>query len=224
MPTVKSIPTGDVAEEIFESTIAEFAVVQTQPNAFLIEVDASKLQDRATFAYLSSYRSTQPITALKVAETGNYALLLYREGSSIRYKTLLVDLRLQAELSDEYRILYETPQTGYLTNLSKAYKFPSMGLPSLGEIAKNTQVTILGEVNGLDCEYYAIAYNEQTAYIPKSHFVFFDGTPPTEEEITLGDAQGKTGEMWRLTYLLLGSVAICILVDTLILRKKDSDE
>lgn len=223
LPTVKTIATGDVAQGIYGDT-ANFTVVQTLPNSFIVQVDGEKLQEAATFPYLCSYRSEQPITALKIGETGNYALLTYRENASSAYKTILVEKNRQVELNDDYKITYETQKTGYLTNLSKTYKFPSVGLPTLGEIEKNAQVAIVGELNGLDCEYYTVAYGETTAYIPKSHVLFFDGTPPTTETVNVGDTSSTENEMWRLAYLLLGSAAICVLVDVLILRKKPEDD
>ena len=99
-----------------------------------------------------------------------------------------------------------------------------MGLPTLGQMDKNTQITLLYEINGLDCDYYAIAYGEQTAYVPKANVVFFDGTPPPAESIAVGEATNNENSMWRLAYLALGSAAICILIDTLVLRKKNKDD
>ena len=223
LPTVKTIPTGNIADNIFGETAA-FTVVQTLPNSFIVEVDGELLQTAETFPYLSSYRSKQPITALKIGEIGNYALLAYRENAASDYKTLLIGLSQQAELESEYAVTYETQKTGYLTNFSKVYKFPSMGLPALAILEKNAEVTILGELNGLDCEYYTVSCNEQTAYIPKSHILFFDGTPSTTEKVTIGEVPDTKGDMWRLAYLLLSSAAICVLVDTLILRKKHNED
>lgn len=222
LPTVNNISTNGITEGIFGDGQAEFSVVQTFPNSLIVEVDGETLQGATIFPYRSYYRSEQPITALKIGETGNYALLSYRESAASPYKTILIDRNRLTEV-DNTEESYPEEKTGYLTNQSKIYKFPAMGLPALGELDKNTQVTIIGEVNGLDCDYYAISYNEQTAYVPKSHLIFFDGTPPTVESITLGDTSGTKKDMWRLAYLLLGSAAICILLDTLILRKKEDD-
>ena len=223
LPTVQTIPTEGISEKIFDNTQAQFTVVQTLPNSLLVQVDGDALQGE-TFSYLTYYRSKQPITALKIGETNNYVLLSYRENSASPYQTLLVAKNRQTEINGNYALTYETQKTGYLTNNSKAYKFPSMDLPFLDDIEKNTSISIVGELNGLDCEYYAIAYGEQTAYIPKSHVVFFNGTPPTTQEVTIGDPQTNEDATLRLAYLLLGSVAICILVDTLILRKKNEND
>ena len=99
-----------------------------------------------------------------------------------------------------------------------------MGLPTLGQMEKNTQVTLLYEINGLDCDYYAVAYGEQTAYVPKTNVLFFDGTPPIEQSIAVGKITNNENTMQRLAYLVLGSAAICILIDTLVLRKKNKDD
>lgn len=224
LPTLKTIPMEGIAEGIFGETKAEFTVVQTLPSSLIVELDGESLQNAEMFPYLSYYRSEQPITALKIGETADYALLSYRENTSSAYKTLLVDVNRQTELEADYKIPYETQKTGYLTNRSKAYKFPSMGLPALGELEKSTKVALVGELNGMDCDYYAVVYGEQTAYIPKSHVNLFNGAPPASETVTVGESKVEKRAIWRLAYLVLGSAAICILVDALILRKKNKDE
>ena len=220
LPTVKTIAIDRAADGIFTTEQSQYIIVNTLPNTLVVEVDGNALQGEY-FSYLSYYRAAQPLTALKIGETERYALLSYRENAASPYKTLLVSKDRQTDAESKY---VPMQKTGYLTNLSKVYKFPSMGLPSLGQLSKNEKVTVLGELTGLDCTYYAVAYGEQTAYIPASHIVFFDGTPPTTEEITIGDAQTNEDATWRLTYILLGTAAICILVDTLILRKKDEND
>ena len=96
-----------------------------------------------------------------------------------------------------------------------------MGLLAFGQMEKNTQVTLLYKVTGLDCDYYAIAYGEQTVFVPTTNLVFFDGTPPPTETIAVGSIEKDEDLIWRLAYFALGSMAICILIDTLVLRKKD---
>ena len=223
LPTLKNISTEQIAQSVLSSANAEFAVVEISAGSFLVEVDANQLQGE-TFAYLSSYRNEQPITALKIGETSLYALLCYRENTASAYKTILVEKSRQTELDGDYKITEGYPQTGYLTNLTKAYKFPCMGLLAFGQMEKNTQVTLLYEVQGLDCEYYAVAYGEQTVFVPKANLVFFDGTPPPTETIAVGSIENNKDLMWRFAYLALGSAAICILIDTLVLRKKNKND
>ena len=176
--------------------------------------------DSPYLPYLGYYRSKTPITALKIGETADYALLCYRENASSEYKTVLVAKACQTEIAAEYIVTYDKAKVGYLTNAANGYKYPCMYLTQVGEFTKNEQVTLLGEVNGTDCSYYAVAYGEKTVYIPKSHVNFFDGTPPTAETVIVGDTEDNVEDIWRLAYLVLGCAAICILVDVLILRKK----
>lgn len=222
LPTVKTILAEGLAGEIFSNDEAKFSIVQTLPNSLLVQVDmeAAQASNSIYLPYLGYYRSKTPITALKIGETTDYALLCYRENSSSEYKTVLVAKACQTEMEETYAVAYETPKFGYLTNATNGYKYPCMCLKEAGEFAKNEKVTLLGEINGADCEYYALLYGEKTVYMPKSHVNLFNGTPPTEQTVTVGDPEDNTDDIWRLGYLVLGCAAICVLVDVLILRKK----
>ena len=222
LPTVKTILAKGLAGEIYSNNEAEFSIVQTLPNSLLVQVDmeAANRSNSIYLPYLGYYRSKTPITALKIGETTDYALLCYRENSSSEYKTVLVAKACQTEIESNYVVTYETPKVGYLTNATNGYKYPCMYLKEAGEFTKNEQVTLLGEINGADCEYYALLYGEKTVYMPKSHVNLFDGTPPTEQTVTVGDPEENKDDIWRLAYLVLGCAAICVLVDVLILRKK----
>lgn len=225
LPTVKTIPSEGLAEEIFSQNKAEFSVVETLPNSLLVQVDILAAKDTPSpyLPYLGYYRSKTPITALKIGETADYALLSYRENASSEYKTVLVAKACQTELETEYVLPYETPKSGYITNASNGYKYPCMHLTEAGEFTKNEKVTLLGEINGTDCEYFAVAYGEKTVYVPKSHVNLFDGATLIEETVTVGNAEKNNDGIWRLGYLVLGCAAICVLVDVLILRKKKDD-
>ena len=221
LPTVRTIPSEGIAEEIASEYTANFSIVQTLPNSLLVQVDIHSASGAEYLPYLGYYRSKTPITALKIGETSDYALLSYRENASSAYKTVLVAKACQTELEDDYAISYETPKTGYLTNAANGYKYPCMDLTQVGSFAKNEKVVLLGEITKTDCEYFAVAYGEKTVYIPKSHVNLFDGTPPTELTVTVGNTEKDNDAVWRLGYLVLGCAAICVLVDVLILRKKD---
>ncbi len=223
LPTVKTILTGNIADGIFGDGEAEFSVAQTLPNSLCVEIDLAKLDGASEFPYLSYYRSETPITGLKIGETADYALLSYREDAASAYKTLLVAKDRQQELSDNF-VTYDEPQKGYLTNAAKAYKFPSMGLPALSEFTKGAEAVLLGEVNGLDGGYYAVELNGKTVFAPKSHVTLFNGAPPASQTVTVGETGADKDSILRVAYLLLGAGAICILVDYLILRKKDKEE
>ena len=225
LPTVKSIPSEGIAEEIFSDNAASFSIVQTLPNSLLVQVDIEAANGSSSpyLPYLGYYRSKTPITALKIGETTDYALLCYREDASSEYKTALVAKACQTEIEATYAITYETPQQGYLTNATNGYKYPCMDLTQAGTFTKNEKVTLLGEIDTADCEYFAVAHGEKRVYIPKSHINLFDGTPPTPETVTVGNPENTNDDIWRLGYLVLGCAAICILVDVLILRKKNED-
>ena len=94
---------------------------------------------------------------------------------------------------------------------------------------KNQTVRLIGEINQLDYDYYKIEVedetgNVQTGFIPKSYITFFDGSPKPSETHTYGECAPSEDSIWRLTYLLLGAAAICVLLDLLILQRKPKDE
>jgi len=223
LPTVKTIPTENITSGIFGNGEAEFSVAQTLPNSLCVEIDLAKLDGASEFPYLSYYRSETPITGLKIGETADYALLCFRENAESEYKTLLVAKNRQTELSDNF-LTYDEPKKGYLTNAAMAYKFPSMGLPTLGQFTKGAEAVLLGEVNGLDGGYYAVELDGKTVFAPKSHVTLFNGAPPASQTVTVGETGADKDSILRVAYLLLGAGAICILVDYLILRKKDKEE
>ena len=95
-------------------------------------------------------------------------------------------------------------------------------------LARGTELTLLGEINNLDYDYYHVAYQtaegEKTGYIPKSYVQLFDGTPKQTQTYQQGAVESNRDALWRLGYILLGFGAVCILFDYLILRKKRKDD
>lgn len=224
LPTVKNIPAEKVAEDIFAESEGSFSLVQTLPNTLLVQVDIQMLDGKDVFPYLGYTRSQAPLTALKIGETADYALLSYRENTASDYKTVLVAKSRQTNLDGDYTLTYDAPSIGYLTNVANAYKYPCMGLPKLSSFEKNAQVTLLGEIRGLDCEYYTVSLEDSKAYLPKSYVTLFNGAPPATEELHVGEPTTDKDSIWRLAYLVLGAGVICILIDMLILRKKEDEE
>ncbi len=222
LPTVKKIATEKTATKIHGEN-ADFSIVQTKPNALLVAIDLSALQDDGYFPYLHTYRAAEPLTALKVAQTTDYALLSVRESPEKAYAYYLVPNGYYEELQAGDR-LYGEEKTGYLSGDTKLYKFPAMGLPALAELPRGEKITLLGELNGLDCDYYKVALGDDVGYVAKAHVNLFDGTPPKTEELTLGKTNSRAQTIWRLAYLILGTGAVCILVDFLILRKRNEEE
>ncbi len=216
-PLVHQIPTEDLQTEL-STGAGKFTVVETADSALLVEVtdDGGEY-----FQYRQNVRTT-PIQALQIATRSGYALLAYRKNPSEGYKTYLVDESLLTEKTDG-TLTYERAKIGYLTNAVKLYKYPHLGLSTTAELPKDAALTIIGEIKGLDCDYYAVRYGEQTGYIPQAYATAENNSPPQAEELTAGEIGRDVDAIWRMAYLILGSGAICILSDFLILRKKRED-
>ena len=70
LPTVNTVPVQNADDGVFDNASADdFAVLQTQENAFFVRIDLSKLDGAEYFPYLSFHRSTRAYTALKIGET-----------------------------------------------------------------------------------------------------------------------------------------------------------
>ncbi len=230
LPTVKTIEVNGADEKVFENATAEFTVVQTKKNALLVEFDLQALQGESYFPYLGLARDEAQKTALVIGETENYYLLASFEESQNTYRTYLA-LKTACEplATETYRTEYTESErtTGYLTNAISLYKFPYLNeLLTVGELARGTKVTLLGEIDELDHAYYHISYTDengttQTGYIPQAYANAFSGLPPTSETVEIGETDSDHDSVWRFAYLLLGFAAICILVDYLILKKKE---
>ena len=238
-PTVRAIPTEDLETEIFSAQPAEFKVVETAANAFLVKFDleALSLQAQSTsssFPYLSHGREKAPRTALLLGEVGEYSVLAIFDKTTHKYSNYLTKTRYYAtekptgEYLEEYR--KEQEKTGYLTNAVTLYKYPYLTkLLRVDSLTKNQAVTLIGEVNDLDYNYYKVRVvsedgTEKIGFVPQKYVTLFDGEPKPSETTTYGERQNPSEEsLWRLTFLLLGTAAICILTDLLILhnRKKD---
>ena len=225
LPTVKTIPVNGADDKLFEAESADIVVVQTEPNALLIEFDINALQGANVFPYLSYERSGVRKTALKLGSSDVYDLIAVYDGEKKAYSTYLVNSNACRTLSaDEYRTEYSQAVTGYLSNGIRLYKLPYLtSLLTVCEMPRGAEVTILGEIAKLDHAYYHVAYvNEQgerkTGYIPRAYVSPTQDNTPSES-LTIGGEHSRTDAYGRLAYLLLGTAAICALIDYLILRK-----
>ncbi len=232
LPTVKAIQTETVSEDVFGSATAEFTVVETSENAILVAFDLAQTKDSEYFSYRFYKRSEEPLTALKIGETSTYGVLAVFDKTTQEYTNYVVLKRYLTELDPSvYRKEYPTDaQTdGWLTNAVRLYKFPYLTpLLTSGNAVKNQKVTLLGEVTELDYDYYLISFtdgegNTQTGFVPMSYVTDFNGAPPQSETTTYGEGTPDTDSLYRMTYLLLGTAAIALLVDFLILRKKEEE-
>ncbi|MBQ9728457.1 MAG: hypothetical protein IJV85_02560 [Clostridia bacterium] len=230
LPTVKNIPVQNADEIIFNAESVNVTVVKTKPYSLFVEFDVESLQGAETFPYLSFQRYAEERTALRLGESEKYDILAYFDKAQNRYFTYLVLKTSCEELGeDEYKTDYgEQTRTGYLTNNVNLYKFPYLtSLLKVDTLKRGTQITLLGEINELDYPYYLVKYvdetgAEKTGYVPQAYVSDHDGTPPQTEVHTYGK-ENRSLEVWRLFYLLLGTLAICVLVDCLILRKRKDD-
>ena len=227
LPTVKTIPVNGADEIIFSAASAEFSVVETEENALLVEFELSELGGAETFPYLAYERSQDKKTALKIGEAGEYYLLAVFDQT--RYRTYLSRSEFCSPLAvDDYRTEYAESKVGYLTNEVTLYKFPYLThLLTVQKLQRGEQVRVLGEITRLDHDYYQVEVVDGegnatgvTGYVPKAYVSETDGLPPTSENVIFGATDDNGDAIWRLAYLLLGFAAICILVDFLILRKK----
>ena len=178
------------------------------------------------------------MTALKIGETSNgkHAILAFYDAQERTYRTCLALAGDCAALTDEEKSAhyktYGTPKTMYASNEVPVYKFPHLaGLPTVTDLARNTKITVLGEINDLDYSYYLVRYENEgvtyTGYVPQAYAIAFDPTPPTPETETYGNAESESDAVSRLAFLLLGGAAILILTDVLIfraLRKNKKDD
>lgn len=233
LPTVKTIAVLNADKEVFGETSAAFTVVQTQSNALLVEFDIESLNGATHFPYLAVRRHGEPLTALKIGEAGEYALLAVFDKESNEYSTYLTQSRFCSALpAEEYRTQYAAGErkTGYLTNAIALYKFPYLTeLLTAGALPKDGQVMLLGEITELDYNYYHVSFTgedgiEKTGYIPQSYVAAFDGLPPESESVFVGATESNQNSEWRFAYLVLGFAAVCILTDYLLVRKKNDKE
>ncbi len=218
-PLLDEIPATELLGGI-QTNAAQPAVVQTVENALLLQVSLNETGEY--FRGVTAARSS-PLTALQIGETEYFALLSYSQAPESEGVAYLVDKRNVTPLSEsEYAPTYAAPKTGYLSSKVGLYKFPQLNLPLLATLTEGEEITLVGEVKGLEREYYKVRYGEQVGYIPKAYVTEREYAAQKAEQILLGEEESSDG-IWRLTYILLGAAAICILVDFLILRKKSDD-
>jgi len=232
--TVSAIKVSEAGKSIFSAEQTDFEVVKIPAETILIEFDITALQNAdkdADFPYIAFLRPHTEITALKIGEEGNHSIIVV-PNDTIGYKAYLVETRECSTLTEtDYRKSYTEPIKGYLTNMVSVYKYPYLNkLLTVADLSRGENVTLIGEVTGLNYEYYEIAYTTEggktvTGFIPKDYILSFDGRTPTSETVTYGNTEDDKDTVWRFTYIALGFVAIGILVDFLLLRKpKETEE
>lgn len=233
IPKVNPIKVGNAVECIFGATAPNFSVVTVGENSILTEFDVNALKtatDDSDFPYIAFERRYAPFTALKIGEVDNYSILSVANETT-GYRTYLVESSNCTAVPNFYVPSTETDKTGYVTNDVALYKFPYLNeLLTVESVARGTRVRLLGEVVGLNRDYYEIAYQTEngatvTGFLPKAYVNAFNGADPLLQTESFGNTEDDTDAIGRLAYILLGLGAIAILVDFLLLRKpKDTEE
>ena len=228
MPTVKRIPVKGADEEVFKAESAVFSVVETQENALFIAFDLSALKGAEYFPYLSYKRSETTQNALKIGETDEYALIAVFNKTTQAYETFAVDKSAVSPLDENAffeKYSEGEQQTAYITNQVYLYKFPYLTeLLTVKRLPRNAKVTIKGVITQLDHEYYQISYGDYTGFVPKSFVSGISASPPSSTTEVYGNTENNDDGVFRLTYILLGTAVIGILVDYLILKNKNKEE
>lgn len=233
LPTVKTISVGGADTDIFSETGAVFTVVETTPNALLVKFDLSLLNGAEFFPYLAYERSTEAKTALRIGQTQQYDVIAIFDEQKKQYDSYLVLSDSCKELPEnEFHEGYaqEEQKTAYLTNDILLYKFPYLTeLLPVCALKRSEEITLLGEITRLDNDYYHVSYQTEngeikTGYVPQCYVSPFNGEPPETETRVNGANSSDKDALWRLAYLLLGTGAIFIIIDYMILHKQNKDD
>ena len=230
LPTVRTIAVDGADERIFDGASADFSVVQTAENSLFVSFELESLDGAEYFPYLGYERRTESVTALKLEETELYDILAVFDEENRQYTAALV-LKSHCEELPEEEYLKEAEGfedgKGYLTNAVSLYKYPYLTeLLTAGSLPKNAEVTVLGQIDTPDYRYYRIAWtdgegNERTGFVPVAYVTAFDGSPVPAEQANFGGTGADTDSVWRLAFLLLGCASVCVLVDFLIIKRKE---
>ena len=228
LPTPKNIKKTGL-DDFFATESAEYTTVEILPSAVLIEFDLSTLPSTETFPYIGIRRSSQSHTALKIGETDDYTILALFDVAKNGYQTYLAKkgMSLYTETENPFYQPFLSPKTGYVTNAIPLYKFPYFtSLLTVTTLPKNTQISLLGSIKNLDCDYYKVSYTDtsgttQIGFIPENYVNDFYSQPTPPTDYTVGETQSNTDSVYRLIYIVLGCAIIGILINYLLLRKKE---
>ena len=234
LPTLESIKVSGTDKTLFAEESAVFSVVSCPAKTLLIRFDSASLRDAAYFPYVSHARTEKRISALALAQTDRFMLLAVYDESKNDYYTALAEKSVCSQISsDEY--LKDPPEEflnggkGYVTNALHLYKYPYLTeLFTVTYLPRNAEITVLKRVEKLDWLYYQVEYTDETGktstgYLPAAYVTDTKGSTPVADQTTLGGENNNRDLVWRLVYIVLGTLAVCILVDYLILRKYDKD-
>lgn len=234
LPTVSSIEVNGADETLFAEESATFSVVACEEKTLLVRFDSSMLYGKTFFPYLSRERTKRKISALALTTSGRFTVLAVYDEENNDYYTALAETASCMQVSaDDY--LKDPPaqfsggSKGYLTNSISLYKYPYLTpLFTVDTLDRHAEITVLKRVEHLDWLYYQVQYTDadgsvKIGYLPAAYVSDTDGRTPAADTKLLGTTNDRSDLIWRLAYLILGTLAICILVDYLILRRYDKD-
>ena len=192
------------------STLDEIAVETARDDAFahhgteelLVSVPAGTVgvftdlatlrnSDEAYFPYSSYARSGEDRQGVLLAETGEYALVLFSEGKGEYTAELFLKDSVTKIASSEYYTENETAYTRYLTNKVSSYYAPCLDGALAGEeLARGTAVSVIGFVTTAELEYALVEYSDASratvrGYVPATYLTEISPDVSSGENYTL---------------------------------------
>lgn len=232
LPTVNTVSTEHVGDTLFAEEAADFTVVECAAKTLLVRFDVANLKDSEFFPYVSYARAAQKTPAISMGETAKYYVLAVYDQENNDYYTALAEKTSCEEISQEEFLTpppeeYANGKTGYVTNAIPLYKYPYLtDLITVCPLQRGAAVRVLKTVERLDWKYYQVEYTDETGatktgFLPASYVANTNGLVPEAEQTVLGGENNNRDLVWRLVYIILGTLVICILTDYLILRRND---
>ena len=192
------------------STLDEIAVETARDDAFahhgteelLVSVPAGTVgvftdlatlrnSDGAYFPYSSYARSGEDRQGVLLAETGEYALVLFSEGKGEYTAELFLKDSVTKIASSEYYTENETAYTRYLTNKVSSYYAPCLDGALAGEeLARGTAVSVIGFVTTAEVGYALVEYSDASratvrGYVPATYLTEISPDVSSGENYTL---------------------------------------
>lgn len=230
IPSLNTLSVEGSDSPLFAAESTDFTLVELPEKTLLVRFNLNSLKNSEYFPYLSHARTSAPLTAISLGETSRYRLLAVYDGSNNDYFTALAEKDACTEVSPDDFFTpppqqFSAKQKGYVTNDVGLYKYPFLtDLLTICTVKRGTEIVVLKTVERLDWLYYAVAYTDEngeykTGYLPAAYVSDVSGKTPPSVATMLGEERNNSDLVWRLVYLVLGALVVCILTDYLILKK-----
>lgn len=232
LPTVNTIASETAAEKLFAEEAADFTVAECAAKTLLVRFDVSRLKGAQTFPYISYARIEEKTPAISMGETARYYVLAVYDKENNDYYTALAE-KTSCNIISADEFLTDAPEEyadgkiGYVTNRLPLYKYPYLtDLITVCTLPRGAKVQVLKTIERLDWKYYQVQYTSETGetktgFLPAAYVAETNGKAAEAEQTTLGGENNNRDLVWRLIYIILGTLVICILTDYLILRRND---